>query len=126
MKIPTAPRSSWPVRCAAKFPDNPLVHWRYGDVLRRSRQHAEAEKVYREVLSLIDEGKPGYDNRMYSRWSMVFRIGWMMQEQGDFLQAVQMLSRVTDAYENRGDKIIWAGVGGGLQLPPPRRGVPCP
>ena len=84
----------------SKYRDNPLVHWRYGDVLRRAKHHAEAEAVYREVLALIDSGKPGYRNRMYSRWSMIFRIGWMRREQKDYADAVKTLSRVTDEYES--------------------------
>jgi tetratricopeptide (TPR) repeat protein len=83
-----------------KYTDNPLVHWRWGDVLRRAGFHAEAEAVFREVLLLIDSGKPGYDNRMYSRWSMVFRIGWMMREQGNNAGAVEVLSGLADEYES--------------------------
>ncbi|MCE5272331.1 hypothetical protein LLH00_13720 [bacterium] len=60
---------------AQRYPDNPLIQWRLGDILLRHKDYAEAETVFRAVLERVDSGTPFYRNRMFTRWSMLYRIG---------------------------------------------------
>ncbi len=60
---------------ALRYPDNPLVQWRLGDILLRSREYEGAEEIFRSVLERVDSGRPFYRNRMFTRWSMLYRIG---------------------------------------------------
>ncbi|MBW7996850.1 MAG: hypothetical protein FVQ81_09865 [Candidatus Glassbacteria bacterium] len=65
-----------------RYPDNPLIHWRLGDILLRSKFYGEAREVYGEVTARIEQGCPYYDNRMFSRWSMAYRIALSDKKMG--------------------------------------------
>ncbi len=81
------------------YPDNPLIHWRLGDLLLRSDSLAAARQVFEEVSARIGSGYRYYDNRMFSRWSMAYRIALCDRKSGDLERALQGFERITSARE---------------------------
>ncbi len=77
------------------YPENPLIHWRLGDILLRSDSLAEARKVFSEVGTRVENGYPFYDNRMFSRWSMAYRIALCDKKSGELERALQGFERIT-------------------------------
>jgi len=65
-----------------RFPDNPLVHWRYGDILLRLKRYRQAAEIYREVARRIENDRPYYRNRMFTSYSFYFRLGLCNQRLG--------------------------------------------
>ena len=59
----------------ARYPDDPLIHWRYGDILLRMKDYAAAEKIFSEVAERLERGFPYYRNRMFTAHSMAYRLG---------------------------------------------------
>jgi hypothetical protein len=79
------------------YPNNPLIHWRLGDLLLRSDSLAQARQVYNEVSARVESGYRYYDNRMFSRWSMAYRIALCDKKSGELEQALQGFGRITSA-----------------------------
>ena len=65
-----------------RFPGNPLVHWRYGDILLRLKRYRQAAEIYREVARRIENDRPYYRNRMFTSYSFYFRLGLCNQRLG--------------------------------------------
>lgn len=84
---------------ALRYPDNPLIQWRLGDILLRAREYGEAEKVFRSVLERVDSGKPFYRNRMFTRWSMLYRIGACQRKLNRREEALRTFESVISAGE---------------------------
>jgi tetratricopeptide (TPR) repeat protein len=80
-----------------KFPDNPLIHWRLGDLLLRDKQYDAARKTFEEVAGRIESGYPYYDNRMFSSWSMAYRIALCDRKSGDLDKARRGFEQIATA-----------------------------
>ena len=77
-----------------KYPDNPLTHWRYGDILLRSRKYITAAQIYRQVAERIENSYPFYRNKMFSRYSMDFRIGYCERVTGKSASALERFNSI--------------------------------
>ncbi|MEA2062103.1 MAG: tetratricopeptide repeat protein [Gemmatimonadota bacterium] len=78
-----------------RFPDNPLVHFRYGDILLRLKRYNKAEGIYREVARRIEKNDPPfYRNRIFTRYSFDFRLGVCARRTGRNTKALEHFSRV--------------------------------
>ncbi len=97
---------------AQRYPDNPLIHWRLGDVLLRHKDYAAAETVFRAVLERVDSGAPFYRNRMFSRWSMLFRIGLCQRKTGRTGEARATFESILSAGEIKPE---WIGAASRIQ-----------
>ncbi len=81
------------------YPDNPLIHWRLGDILLRSDSLAGARQVYDEVAARIESGYRYYDNRMFSHWSLAYRMALCDKKSGEIERALQGFRKITSAAE---------------------------
>jgi len=77
-----------------RFPDNPLIHWRYGDILLRLKLYAQAAEIYRQVARRIQNDRPYYRNRMFTRYSFEFRLGVCNQRMGKRNEALNHFTEV--------------------------------
>ncbi len=77
-----------------RFPDNPLVHWRYGDILLRLKRYRQAAEIYREVARRIENDRPYYRNRMFTRYSFYFRLVLCNQRLGRNAEALKYYESV--------------------------------
>jgi len=72
-----------------RYPDNPLVHWRYGDILFRLEEYEAANKIYLEVMERISSNYTFYRNRMFSDYLITYRLGMCDKHLGRKEQAIQ-------------------------------------
>jgi len=77
-----------------KYPDNPLTHWRYGDILLRAQRYEAAAQIYRQVAGRIENSYPFYRNKMFSRYSMDFRIGYCERITGKSASALERFNSI--------------------------------
>ncbi|MFC1544957.1 tetratricopeptide repeat protein, partial [Gemmatimonadota bacterium] len=80
-----------------RYPDNPMIHWRLGDLLLRDKQFTQARETFEEVARKIESGYPYYDNRMFSEWSMAYRIALCDKKMGEFDSALRGFESITAA-----------------------------
>jgi len=72
----------------ARFPDNPLVHWRYGDILLRRLKYDQAAPLFEAVAKRIGANAPYYRNQLFSEFSMAYRLGVCYRMSGNSDQAL--------------------------------------
>lgn len=82
-----------------RFPGNPLIHWRYGDILLRLDRFVEAGEIFRGVLDRIGRDHPYYRNGMFSEYSMHFRIGLCERKSGHVSEALERFETIIAAGE---------------------------
>ncbi len=80
-----------------RFPDNPLIHWRYGDILLRLKHYGQAAETFREVARGIENDRPYYRNRMFTRYSFDFRLALCNQRLGRSREALKYFESVLAA-----------------------------
>jgi len=77
-----------------KYPDNPLTHWRYGDILLRLKEYQPAAEIFEQVAERIENDYPFYRNKMFSRYSMAFRIGYCESKTGKSARALERFNSI--------------------------------
>lgn len=82
-----------------KYPDNPLVHWRYGDILLRLKEYRAAAEIFEQVAERVDNNYPFYRNKMFSRYSMTFRIGYCDSRSGRSVSALKHFDSILASSE---------------------------
>lgn len=82
-----------------RYPDNPLIHWRYGDILFRMKKYAEAGKIYQEVAERIEAGHPFYRNSMFSAYSIAYRLGACDRHLGKNREALERFKSILKAHD---------------------------
>jgi tetratricopeptide (TPR) repeat protein len=94
-----------------RFPDNPLIHWRYGDILMRLKRYGQAVEVYREVADRIEKDRPYYRNRMFTPFSFYFRLGLCNQRLGKKDEALKNYETVLAGEKVEPDWVVpWSHV----------------
>lgn len=78
-----------------RFPDNPYFHRYLGKCLIRVGDFDRMETLWRDVLLLHIDDKPGYDN--LTAREALFNIGWALQKKGDYKMATKYLSKCIEA-----------------------------
>jgi len=82
-----------------KYPDNPLIHWRYGDILLRLKEYEPAAEIFQQVAERIESDYPFYRNKMFSRYSMAFRIGYCESRSGKSAKALERYNSILASTE---------------------------
>ena len=82
-----------------KYPDNPLTHWRYGDILLRLKKYEQAAEIFEQVAERIEIDYPFYRNKMFSRYSMAFRIGYCESKTGKSARALERFNSILASSE---------------------------
>lgn len=82
-----------------KYPDNPLIHWRYGDILLRLKEYQAAAEIFQQVAERIENNYPFYRNKMFSRYSMAFRLGYCDSKTGKSAMALKRFDSILASSE---------------------------
>jgi tetratricopeptide (TPR) repeat protein len=82
-----------------KYPDNPLIHWRYGDILLRLKEYQAAAEIFQQVAERIENNYPFYRNKMFSRYSMTFRLGFCDSKTGKSAMALKRFDSILASSE---------------------------
>jgi tetratricopeptide (TPR) repeat protein len=77
-----------------RYPDNPLVHWRYGDILFKHEDYEAARKIYQEVMDRISSDYRFYRNRMFSKYLISYRLGMCDKNLGRKQKAIQAFKAI--------------------------------
>ena len=90
----------------ASFPDNPHVHWRYGDILLRRQKYDQAIPQFEAVARRIESNFPYYRNKMFSEYSIAFRLGVCYRKTGNTAQALAKFNSITGGREVFPDWVV--------------------
>ncbi len=82
-----------------KYPDNPLIHWRYGDILLRLKEYEAAAEIFEQVAERIESNYSFYRNKMFSRYSMAFRLGYCDSKTGKSAMALKRFDSILASSE---------------------------
>ncbi len=77
-----------------RYPDNPMVHWRYGDILFRLEDYEQARKIYQEVIDRISSDYRFYRNRMFTEYLIAYRLDMCEKNLGRKEQAIQRFEAI--------------------------------
>jgi tetratricopeptide (TPR) repeat protein len=78
-----------------RFPNNPYFHRYLGKCQIRVGDFKSMEALWREVLMLHINKKPGYDN--LTAREALFNIGWALQKRKDYKMAIKYLNKCIEA-----------------------------
>lgn len=82
-----------------RYPDNPLVALRYGDILYRCGRYEQARGVYAGIEREVDAGNPWYSNPMFGRFAISHRIGACDKQLGNYHAALARFEAILSADE---------------------------
>ncbi|MCE5271205.1 hypothetical protein LLH00_07965 [bacterium] len=77
-----------------RYPDNPLVQVRYGDLLLKAERFDQAEAVFGGIERKISAGAPFYDNRIFSAEAVAYRLALSEKGLGRDGQALERLRAI--------------------------------
>ncbi len=78
-----------------RYPENPYFHRYLGRTMIRLGQFDKMESLWREVLILHIDKKPGYDNK--TAREAIFNIGWALQRRGENEMAIKYFKKSIEA-----------------------------
>ncbi len=77
-----------------RYPDNPLIHWRLGDLLLRMKRHQEAGELYAAVGRRMDQGRRYYRNNMFTVSSIDYRRAYCQRQSGRRREALALYGAI--------------------------------
>jgi len=105
-EIPDSSAGALAAELYRRYPDNPLIHWRYGDILYRLKKYFKAQEIYQQVEKRIESDYPFYRNSMFSAWSISFRLAMCDRKQGRDQEALKRLSLILSGTKVTPDWIV--------------------
>jgi tetratricopeptide (TPR) repeat protein len=78
-----------------RYPENPYFHRYLGRTMIRLGQFNKMETLWRDILLLHIDKKPGYDNK--TAREAIFNIGWALQKRGENEMAIKYFNKSIEA-----------------------------